>query len=123
MKYVKRPVEHAYIKVAAWPISRASLSACVRICERSWDSRASTGPTTDRTSCHADVLAKSRRKRTMLGRIVKRDCAIEMRSALRDISRTARNADEAMPDHKRGGRPLLFGERQELRRKLASRRR
>ena len=56
----------------------------------------------------------------MLGRIVKRDRLIEMRSAFRDVSRKQQgNAHEAMPDHERDGRPLLLGERQELRRKLA----
>ena len=39
--------------------------------------------------CHPDVLAKSRRQRTMLGRIVKRERLIEMRSAFRDVSRVA----------------------------------
>ena len=65
-------------------------------------------------------MAKSRRQRTMLGRIVKRDRAIEMRSPLRDVSRIRQgDAHEAMPDHERDCRPLLLGERQELRRKLA----
>jgi hypothetical protein len=36
---------------------------------------------------HPNVLAKSRRQRTMLGRIVKRERLIEMRSAFRDVSR------------------------------------
>ena len=34
-------------------------------------------------------LAKSRRQRTMLGRIVKRDRLIEVRSAFRDVARVA----------------------------------
>ena len=43
-----------------------------------------------------------------------------MRSALRDVSRKQQGrAHEAMPDHERDCRPLLLGERQELRRKLA----
>ena len=44
-------------------------------------------PRSKAQSCHPDVLAKSRRQRTMLGRIVKRDHAIEMRSAFRNVSR------------------------------------
>ena len=60
----------------------------------------------------------------MLGRIVKRDRLIEVRSAFRDVSRTQqRHAHEAMPDHERARRSLLLGERQELRRKLAHQRR
>ena len=58
----------------------------------------------------------------MLGRIVKRDRSIEMRSALRDVSRVQQgNAHESMPNHERDCRCLLLGERQELRRKLAHR--
>ena len=65
-------------------------------------------------------MAKSRRQRTMLGRIVKRERLIEMRSALRDVSREQQgSAHEAMPNHERDCRLLLLGERQELRRKLA----
>ena len=56
----------------------------------------------------------------MLGRIVKRERAIEMLSAFRDVSREQQgNAHEAMPDHERDRRPLLLGERQELRCELA----
>ena len=36
---------------------------------------------------HRDVCAKSRSQRTMLVRIVKRDCPIEMRPALDDVAR------------------------------------
>ena len=65
-------------------------------------------------------MAKSRRQRTMLGRIVKRDRLIEVCSAFRDVSRKQQGrAHEAMSDHERDCRPLLLGERQELRRKLA----
>ena len=35
--------------------------------------------------CRADVLAKTRRQRTMLGRIVERNRAIEMRSPVYDV--------------------------------------
>ena len=35
---------------------------------------------------HPDILAKSRRQRTMLGRIVERNRLIEMCSAFRDVS-------------------------------------
>ena len=56
----------------------------------------------------------------MLGGIVKRERLIEVRSALRDVSRSHQGrAHEAMPDHERSCRPLLLGERQELRRELA----
>jgi hypothetical protein len=58
----------------------------------------------------------------MLARIIKRDRAIEMRSAFRDVSRSQQgHAHKAMPDHERDCRPLLLGERKELRRKLAHR--
>ena len=56
----------------------------------------------------------------MLGRIVERERLIEMRSAVRDVSREQQGSPhEAMPNHERDGRPLLLGERQELRRKVA----
>ena len=64
-------------------------------------------------------MAKSRRQRTMLGWIVKRERLIVVRSALRDVSRIQQGrAHDAMPDHERDGRPLLLGERQKLRRSL-----
>ena len=70
-------------------------------------------------SCHADVLAKTRRQRTMLGMIVERKRAIEMRSAVCDIPCLQQGkTHEAMPEHERYRRPLLFCERQELGRKL-----
>ena len=54
----------------------------------------------------------------MLGRIVKRDRLIEMRSAFRDVPRTQQgNAHEAMPDHERNRGSLFLGKRQELGRK------
>ena len=47
----------------------------------------------------------------MLYRIVKRDCVIQMRSALRDVSRKQqRHTHKAMPDHERDCRPLFLGE-------------
>jgi hypothetical protein len=56
----------------------------------------------------------------MLGRIVKRNCLIEMRSACPDISRTQQgNAHDAVRYQERSGRSLPLGERQELPRKLA----
>src|SRR6516165_7715938 len=56
----------------------------------------------------------------MLGRIIKRDRAIEMRSRIRDVpGRQQGHTHEAMPDHERNGRPLRLRERQELCRKLA----
>ena len=57
----------------------------------------------------------------MLGRIVKRERLIEMRSRFRRCPpvHSKEAAHEAMPDHERNGRLLLLGERQELRRKLA----
>src|SRR5262252_3046467 len=56
----------------------------------------------------------------MLGWIIKRDRAIEMRSHIRDVTgRQQGHAHETMPDHERNGRPLPLRERKELRRKLA----
>ena len=56
----------------------------------------------------------------MLGRSVKCNCLIEMRSACPDISRTQQgNAHDAVCYQERSGRSLLLGERQELPRKLA----
>jgi hypothetical protein len=56
----------------------------------------------------------------MLGRIVKGERPIEMRPASLHISLTEQgNTYEAMPDHERHGRSLLFGKRQELPRQLA----
>ena len=56
----------------------------------------------------------------MLRRIVERDRTIEVHSAFCDISRKQQgSAHDAMPDHERTCRPLLLGERQELRRKGA----
>ena len=56
----------------------------------------------------------------MLGRIVKGERLIEVRSGFSNISRKRQcDPHEAMRDHERDGRPLLLGERQELRRKLA----
>ena len=93
----------------------------VRVCERSLGiAKKPQGPRSIGQDCTPDVLAKSRRQRTMLGRIVKRERLIEVRSSFRDVSRTQQgNTHEAMPDHERDRRPLLLGERQELRRKLA----
>ena len=62
--------------------------------------------------CHSDVLAKTRRQRTMLGRIVKCERLIEVRSAFCDVSRTQQgHAHHAMSDHERDRRPLFLGER------------
>ena len=56
----------------------------------------------------------------MLGGIVKRDRLIEVRPAFRESPvRSQGNTHEAMADHERDCCPLLLGERQELRRKLA----
>ena len=56
----------------------------------------------------------------MLGRIVKRERLIIVRSALRDFSRVQRGrAHEAMPDQARYRCPLLLGQPHQLRRKLA----
>ena len=97
------------------------LERVVSVCERGLGiAKQPQGQRPIGQDCHPDVLAKSRRQRTMLGRIVKRDRLIEMRSAFRDVSRMQQgHAHEAMPDHERDCRPLLLGERQELRRKLA----
>ena len=57
----------------------------------------------------------------MLGRIVKRNRLIEMRSPFRDIPGIQQeSAHEAMPDHERKQRFLLLRERQEVRRKVAN---
>ena len=70
--------------------------------------------------CHSDGLGQTRRQRTMLGRIIKRDRVIEMRPSFCDVSRGQQgSAHDAMPDHERDGCSLFLGERQELRRKLA----
>jgi hypothetical protein len=56
----------------------------------------------------------------MLGRIIKRERLIVVRSAFRDGSGThQRNAHDLMPNHERDNRPLLLGQRQKLRSKLA----
>ena len=59
----------------------------------------------------------------MLGRIVKRERLIVVRLGLPRCLPCMRqgHAHEAMPDHERDCRPLLLGERQKLRRKLAHR--
>ena len=58
----------------------------------------------------------------MLGGIVKRDSAIEVRSAFRDVPRIQQgHAHEAMPDHERSGRSLLLGERRNCAARLAHR--
>ena len=78
----------ANINVAAWPISRASLSAWLNVCERGLG--IAKQPQRQRPigqDCYPDVLTKTHRQRTMLGRIVKRDRLIEVRSAFRDVSR------------------------------------
>ncbi len=57
----------------------------------------------------------------MLGRIVKRDHPIEMRSTLRDVPRTQQgNAHKAMPDHERNCGSLFLSKRQEMGRKIAN---
>jgi hypothetical protein len=51
----------------------------------------------------------------MLGRIVKREALIVVRSTFRDVSCPRQgNTHEAMPDHQRDYRPWLVGQRQEL---------
>ena len=58
----------------------------------------------------------------MLFRVVKSDCAIEMRPRLGEVARFDQStAHDAMPHHDRDGRPLLLGERRELLRKVAHR--
>jgi len=50
----------------------------------------------------------------MLGRIIKRDRLIVMRSTFADVSRLhQRSAHKTMPDHKRACRPLLLSECEE----------
>ena len=65
-------------------------------------------------------MSKSRRQRTMLGRIVKRNSLIEMLSAFCDLPRVKqRSTHEAMSDHRAGPSPHAFRQGQELRCKLA----
>ena len=57
----------AYINVAAWPISRASLERVVSVCERGLG--IAKHPQSQRPigqDCHPDVLTKTHRQRTML---------------------------------------------------------
>src|SRR5262249_19039937 len=69
--------------------------------------------------CRADVLAKTRRERTMLGGIIERDSAIEMRSPVYDIPCMYQGqAHETMRHHEWPRRPLLICESQELDSKL-----
>ena len=63
---------------------------------------------------------RSRSQRTMLGRVIKRDCSIEVIAALDQIAgKQQRNSHYAVPDYERECRSLFFGERQELRRKVS----
>src|SRR4029077_16991867 len=67
----------------------------------------------------SDILAKSRRQRTMCGRIVKRERLIVVRAALRDVARAQKgSAHETMAYHERDARLLFLSKRKELRRKL-----
>src|SRR5262249_61451612 len=64
---------------------------------------------------HTDILAKSRRQPTMLGRIVERDCLIIVCPTLGDVSRAhQRSAHEAMHDHEWDRYSLFLSERAEL---------
>jgi hypothetical protein len=58
----------------------------------------------------------------MFSGVVKGKRPFAVRPALRHIRRREHQggAHETMPDHKRHGRPLFLGERQELRRKLTA---
>src|SRR5271169_4111878 len=68
-----------------------------------------------------DILAETRRQRSMLHGVVERDRAVEMRSRLEKVARMqARQARDTMPDYERYGRRLLLRQGQELRRKLAN---
>jgi hypothetical protein len=53
-------------------------------------------------------LAKTGGQWTMLGRIVKRDSAIEMRSPYREGARMQHGTHDAMSDHERHRRFLLL---------------
>ena len=109
----------AYINVPAWPISRASLSARSEsaMAASGWPS--ATKPRSTGQDDYPDVLAKSRREQAMFGRVVEREarskCAVP--SVMSPV--TSGSAHKAMPDHERACRPLLFGEREKLVRKLA----
>ena len=66
------------------------------------------------------VFAKSRRQRAMLGRIVKRNPAIEIRSPPAMFPVNSKEMPmSSLPDHERNGRALLLGKRKELRREVA----
>src|SRR5262249_4006531 len=69
--------------------------------------------------CYPDVLAKSGGQETMLGRIIKCDRAVEMRSPFCKGARMQHGTHHAMPDHERNRCRLLLRERQELARQLA----
>jgi hypothetical protein len=71
--------------------------------------------------CHPYVLAKPCPQRTMLGRIIKRERAIEMQSAFRDVSSNQQgHAHEAMSHHLRNRHSLFLGERQEMGREIST---
>ena len=109
-----------YINVAEWPISRATLSACsVSASAACGIAEQPKGQRPPAQGCRADVLAKTRRQRTMLGSVVERERAIEMRARICDIAGMQQGqAHQAMADHERPRRALLIGEGEELDRKL-----
>ena len=110
----------ANIKVAAWPISRASLSAGPRLRARPRDSQGTTGPTIDRTRLPLGCLGQNASPADDARQDRKARAPDRVRSAFRDVSCEQQgNAHEAMPDHERDCCSLFLGERQELRRKLA----
>ena len=91
----------AYIKVAAWPISRASLRRMFCVCERSIG--IAKHPQSQRPIGQIDypnVLTKTHRQRTMLGRIVERNRPIEVCSASAMSPCVQQgSAHQAMPNH------------------------
>ena len=75
---------------------------------------------TDTIKHYSVVYAKPGCQRAMLARVINRERLITVCSAFLDISRGhERNAHDAMCYHERNCRPLLFGKRHKLGRKIA----
>src|SRR5262245_51373461 len=63
-----------------------------------------------------------RRQMTMLGRIIKRDRPVLVRTTFRNVSRKRQgSAHDAMPDHPRNGGSLFLSKCQEMGREIAHR--
>jgi hypothetical protein len=79
-------------------------------------------PRSESQNVHLSVVAKTHCQLTMLGRIIKRERPIEMRSRFDEVPRPQQGkTHKAMPYHK-GNRGFLFlGERQEMGHEIATR--